>query len=143
MRRFIVLISVIMLSSAIWTAIAQPDDVFKNEGDKAKFSVMIEFEKAYISGIGIMARQNDKIVCSVFNEFGVSVLSFAYDLRKGKTKLLGTIGFINKWYIKRVLKQDISKMMANIEPLGVTYRNEKRKITYSFTPLIEQDEITE
>ena len=102
MRRFIVLISVIMLSSAIWTAIAQPDDVFKNEGDKAKYSVMIEFEKAYISGIGIMARQNDKIVCSVFNEFGVSVLSFAYDLRKGKTKLLGTIGYQQMVYKTRV-----------------------------------------
>ena len=50
MRRFIVLISVIMLSSAIWTAIAQPDDVFKNEGDKAKFSLACSnvFENAKV-----------------------------------------------------------------------------------------------
>lgn len=125
------------------TAWAQKACFLDNEGEKAKYNVMIDFNKAYISGVGVIARQEQKIVGSVFNEFGVSVLSFSYDPQKGKVKILDAIEFLNKWYIKRVLKQDIKSLMSVLDYSGAEYRNEKRNITYNFSPLIEQDVTTE
>ena len=143
MKRFILFISAIAVSFTIGTAWAQKSSFLNNEGDKAKYTVMIDFNKAYISGVGVVARQEQKIVGSVFNEFGVSVLSFSYDTQKGKTKILDTIGFLNKWYIKRVLKRDINSLMNVLDFSGAVYRNEKRNITYTFSPLIEQNDTTE
>lgn len=143
MKRFILFISATAVSFTIGTAWAQKASFLNNEGDKAKYTVMIDFNKAYISGVGVVARQEQKIVGSVFNEFGVSVLSFSYDTQKGKTKILDTIGFLNKWYIKRVLKRDINSLMNVFDSSGAVYRNEKRNITYTFSPLIEQNDTTE
>ena len=143
MRAFILFISIFTAFFSTEIAWAQRDCFLANDGDSAKYSVMIDFAKAYISGIGIMARQENKIVCTVFNEFGVSVLSFSYDTDKKRTKLLNTIGFINKWYIKRVIKQDVNNVMSSMDTSGTTYINKKKNIIYTFTPLIEQNATTE
>ena len=87
MRAFILFISIFTAFFSTETAWAQRDCFLANDGDRAKYSVMIDFAKAYISGVGIMARQENKIVCTVFNEFGVSILSFSYDTDKKRTKL--------------------------------------------------------
>lgn len=143
MKRFILFISTIVVSFTIGTAWAQKSGFLKNEGDKTTYTVMIDFSKAYISGVGVFVRQEQKIVGSVFNEFGVSVLSFSYDTQKGKTKILNTIGFLKKWYIKRVLKRDINSLMNVFDSSGAVYHNEKRNITYTFSPLIEQNDTKE
>lgn len=143
MRAFILFISIFTAFFSTETAWAQRDCFLANDGDRAKYSVMIDFAKAYISGVGIMARQENKIVCTVFNEFGVSILSFSYDTDKKRTKLLNTIGFINKWYIKRVIKKDVNNLMSTIGTSGTTYTNPQKHIIYTFTPLIEQNDTTE
>ena len=143
MRRFILLISLMVVSFSRGTAYAQKACFLDSEGDKAKYTVMIDFKKAYISGIGVMARQGPKIVGSVFNEFGVSVLSFSYDIPRRKTKIIDTIEFLNKWYIKKVLRRDINALMEVMDSTGATYCNEKRNITYTFSPLTEQNDTTE
>ena len=143
MKRFILFISSLALSYTIGIAWAQKAGFLSQEGDKARYTVMIEFNKAYISGVGVLARQEQKIVGSIFNEFGVSALSFSYDPQKGKTKIIDTIGFLNKWYVKRVLRRDISLLMRDLDASGALYRNERKNIIYTFSPLIEQDATTE
>ncbi len=115
----------------------------KNEGEKARYSVQIDFKKAYISGVGIMAMQDGVINGSVFNEFGVSALAFSYNPKKDKVKILSVISKMNKWYIKKVLKRDLRQMMHLLANDETTYKDEKFNITYTFTPLEEEDETTE
>ncbi len=140
MKRFFLLVNIIAFSLA---ALAQKPCFPQHDGEKTRYSVMIDFSKAYISGIGLIARMENKITGAVVNEFGVSALSFSYDTTKKKTKILYIMKGMNKWYIRRTLKHDISALMSILETCGTTYRNEKRNITYTFSPLKEQDETIE
>lgn len=115
----------------------------QKEGDKARYSVQIDFKKAYISGVGVMAMQDEVINCSVFNEFGVSAFAFSFNPQKNKVKILHLISKMNKWYIKKVLKHDLRQMMHMLPDGETTYKNEKFNITYTFTPLEAENETTE
>lgn len=115
----------------------------EKEGDKSRYAVQIDFRKAYVSGIGILAMQEGCIEGSVFNEFGVSALAFSYDFRKDKVRLHGVFSKMNKWYIKKVLKRDLVQLMHLLPKDVYTYRDEKFEITYTFTPLQTEDETTE
>lgn len=143
MRRLLLLISIfgVILMSA--TAACAQDSFPMQEGERARYSVQIEFGKAYISGVGILAYVDGEVRGAVFNEFGVSALSFSYNLQKDKVKILSIIGKLNKWYIRRVIKKDMREMMGVLREGGSTYTNQKYHITYTFTPLEVQDETAE
>ena len=94
----------------------------------------------------------------MINEFGITALSFIYDKHSQKIKLENVIGFMNKWYIKRVLKGDIKYCLHILYDVpakenknyivskadnGISIINSKRKITYSFSPIQEQNETEE
>ena len=113
------------------------------EGEKCRYSVQIDFSKAYISGVGIIAYTDNQIAGSVFNEFGVSALSFSYNPQKEKVKILSVAGKLNRWYIKSVIKKDLKKLIKVLQKGGTSYKNQKYNITYTFVPLAAQDEITE
>jgi hypothetical protein len=83
------------------------------------------------------------IAASVFNEFGVSALSFSYNPQKDKVKILNLAGKLNRWYIKSVIKKDLKKLIKVLQEGGTSYKNQKYNITYTFVPLAAQDEITE
>jgi hypothetical protein len=125
------------------TAACAQDSFPTQEGERARYSVQIEFGKAYISGVGILAYVDGEVRGAVFNEFGVSALSFSYNLQKDKVKILSIIGKLNKWYIRRVIKKDMREMMGILREGGSTYTNQKYHITYTFTPLEVQDETAE
>lgn len=112
----------------------------------------VSMEKGHLSGIMIVREQGDAIVGTMVNEFGITVLSFVYEPQRNKIKLENVVGFLNKWYIKRVLKTDIRYCLQilygmSVAPKkhytvsesqgGVVIANTKRKIEYSFSPLIE------
>lgn len=118
-----------------------------------RYSFQIETEKAFVSGLLLTNEDDENIVGSMINEFGVSAIDFTYSKKKQKVKLLSVISFLNKWYIKMVLKNDIkfclhilydtpykSKHKYEIVRIGdtVSIINHKRKIKYSFTPLNTQ-----
>lgn len=115
-----------------------------------RYSFQIETEKAFVSGLLLLNDNDNSIVGSMINEFGVSALDFIYSKKKQKIKLLSVISFLNKWYIKMILKNDIkfclhilyntpykSKHNYKIVHLDDTILiiNHKQKIKYSFTPL--------
>ena len=142
MRNFFLSISILSALLVTSTAIAQTTFP-KEEGDKARYTVQIDFQKAYISGIGLMVCQDNAIVGSVFNEFGVSMLAFTYNPVKNKVKIINVVGNLNKWYIRRVLKKDLRMMMGVLRESGTTYVDEKYHITYTFTPLANSDDTEE
>lgn len=112
----------------------------KNNGDRARYNVQIDFKKAYISGLCLMLMEDDIIKASVVNEFGVSALDYTYNPTKQKVKILKVMGKMNKWYIKKVLKRDLKQVMLNLPQGENTYEDKKYSIKYTFEPLNETQE---
>lgn len=110
-----------------------PDSI----GSKMKYNASIEMKKGYLSGICILIRDKDGYKGSIFNEFGISVLDFTYQPVMGKVKLENVIQLLDKWYIKRLLKQDLSQVIKNLQKGISFYDNKKYKIHYQFTELEE------
>lgn len=115
-----------------------------------KHTFQIETSNGFISGILLVNESDEYINGSMINEFGVSAIDFSYSKEKQKVKLLNVISFLNKWYIKQVLKNDIKfclhvlyntpfKKKHNYEVTrtidSVTIINNKRHLKYSFSPL--------
>lgn len=110
-----------------------PDSI----GSKMKYNATIEMKKGYLSGICMLIRDKDSYKGSIFNEFGISVLDFTYQPVTGKVKLENVIQLLDKWYIKRLLKQDLSQVIKNLQKGISIYDNKKYKIHYQFTELEE------
>ena len=66
------------------SASAQENLFPRADGDRARYDVQIDFEKAYLSGVCLMLQEGGIIKASVVNEFGASALDFSYDLEKKK-----------------------------------------------------------
>lgn len=112
--------------------------VLPSEGESVKFSSLIQFPKAYVSGICMLKATVENITGSIFNEFGVSFITFVYNKEKEKIKLVSLSKPLDKWYIRLVLKQDLVAVMKVLERGGCEYQNNLRGITYKFEP-IEED----
>ncbi len=149
-----------LLSSvfAVCNAFAAPEtDSHTNASGNRKMAFRIEMQKGYVSGIMISAETDDAINGSMVNEFGISAIDFSYSKEKEKVKLINVGSFLNKWYIKQVLRNDINfalhilygmpykkKLHYEVTRDGenVTIFNTKRKIKYTFSPLVNKAETT-
>lgn len=108
-------------------------------GSRAKYAATIEMGKGYVSGIFVLAVDDEgKGYRGVlFNEFGITALELTYGGPGTKVKLTHVIKMLNKWYIKRVLRKDMAHVIDNIFNGISTYRDEKYHITYKFNKLDE------
>jgi len=115
----------------------------------------ITMEKGHISGVMITKEDDSSIIGTMINEFGVSALSFVYDKHKSKLRLQDVMSMLNKWYIKRVLKNDITfclhvlydtpykkkhKYVLSVTTTNISITNTQRKLTYSFKPFDSETE---
>ena len=133
------MISIVASLLAVLPARAHDRFFPRQEGEKVRYAVVIEFGRGYISGVGIIAIQEEEIRGVVFNEFGVSVISFSYNPRKNRMKILDAVGKLDRWYVKRVIRKDMVHVMNALQMSETTYVNEKRRIRYTFTPLDSQE----
>ena len=149
MRTFLLFLlsSVFVVCSAF---AARETDPQTNASANRKMAFRIEMQKGYVSGIMICAETDDAINGSMVNEFGISAIDFTYSKEKKKVKLINVGSFLNKWYIKQVLKNDINFALHILYGIpykkkhhyevtrdgeNVTIFNTKRKIKYTFSPL--------
>lgn len=137
MRNFLLSVSLLCASMLVLRVTAQTTFPMSN-GDRIKYSAAIEMEKGYLSGVCMLLNSDGKIKGSFFNEFGVSAMDFTYDSRKQKTKLHNVISMLNKWYIRRVLKKDLSALMQCLRDGKTSYRDERYNINYNFIPLTDE-----
>ncbi len=107
-------------------------------GSKAKYAATIEMKKGYISGICILASEDDCYRGVIFNEFGITAIEFTYS--KKKVKLGNVIKMLDKWYIKRVLRRDLAQVVENLLNGISTYKDKKYNIEYKFTALDATEE---
>jgi hypothetical protein len=87
---------------------------------------------------------------TVVNEFGINAFDFVYNKEKQEVKLIDVISFIDKWYIKKALKEDLeallslnekkdkNKEITKQEDDTIILNDKRYKITYTLTPLVEQ-----
>ena len=120
-----------------------------DEGERREYTSTIQFNRNTLSGICIVKKEENKYIGTFINEFGIKAFDFIYDHRKMSVKILNTIEFINKWYIKRVIKKDLKFLFTNKQNFKKRKReieyndscailtNNKYNIQYSFTPLIK------
>lgn len=111
------------------------------DGEDVQYTCYIEMPRAYISGICVLMKEKNVIRGSLFNEFGITAFDFTYDINRHKVKLHNVIKMMDKWYIRRVLRKDLSLLMNCLQKGETQYYNERQHITYKFTPV--ENEITE
>lgn len=134
MRKYLVSISIALLSILALPLQAQslfPDSV----GAKVKYDATIEMNKGYISGVCVLLHERNGVKGCLFNEFGISALSFTYFPDRDDVKLEEVINMLDKWYIRKVLRKDLLQLMKNLQQGIGTYHNEKYKIDYKFSLL--------
>lgn len=108
-----------------------------NEGDSKEYQMTINMPKAYISGVCVMANDGERVNGSIFNEFGLSMLSFSYLIEKDKVKILSAMKMINKWYIKRILRKDLLGVIKCLQNNNTAFEDTKHSINIIIEPMFE------
>src|SRR5574344_1685543 len=124
---------------------------FDNNGS-ARYNVSILAKKAEVTGIFALKDNGEQIVGSVFNEFGIKAFDIIFIKTKSKVKLMNVVGFLNKWYIRKVIKADmkylfmLDKKEKDVDKNRLVHRladgttilkNLKYHLDYTFTPIRE------
>lgn len=151
MRLFLLFLSSLITCFTFQAIASEPDDTtVETRTEASRMSFRIEMQRGYVSGILITADSGTDINGAMINEFGISALDFTYSRKSGKVKLLNVISFLNKWYIKRVLRSDLGycihilygtpfskernyKVTRDGDSLSIV--NTKRNISYIFSPI--------
>ena len=106
----------------------------------ARYTAYIEMERAYISGLCLLQTESDMTKGCIFNEFGITAVEFTYDQQRQKVKLHRVMDLLDRWYIRKVLKKDLARLMDNLQHGEYEYENQKRHIHYRLTPLTNTTE---
>lgn len=110
-------------------------------GQRTRHQLIIEMPKAQVSGILIMAHVSpDTINASVVNEFGVSLMDFSYNSLKDKVKLHSVMKALDKWYIRRTLRNDLRQLLHAMRDGSTEYYDKRHKIRYLIQPYDETEE---
>lgn len=80
-----------------------------------------------------MRRDGDALMGSLVNEFGFSMLDFAYD--GATTDILNSSNLLDKRKIKKIIARDLTALFAAMSEGMDTYTSAKKNITYHFTPI--------
>ena len=137
MQRYLRLISIFLLLLSSMTGRAQGQIVTDQQplqdsiGCKMKYATTIEMPKSYLSGITLIVREAKEYRGVMFNEFGITALAFSYTPETKRIKLIHLIDMLDNWLIRRVLKQDLQRVMENLLKGVSTYKNERLHIEYT------------
>lgn len=122
----------------------------------ARYTFALETDRAGVTGVFLASEDSAGVYGAMVNEFGVSALDFEYSRKKDKVTLSRVVPFLDKWYIRRVLRDDIryclhvlygipygrrSIYQTSIDTVTgkVTVYNPRRGLRYTFTPMQPTD----
>lgn len=106
-----------------------------NSGDVCRYAAYVEIKKAYVSGVCVMANNDGIVSGGMFNEFGISLFDFTYDVGRDKVKITNCAAMIDRWYVKRVLRKDLHCLMGELKAGKNSYADTKHGITLTMTPI--------
>jgi len=98
-----------------------------------KYDFSIDMGKAYLSGILVIKNDNGTISGSLVNEFGISAMDFV--MENEKVEIVSILKKLDKWYIRKILKKDMVKVIDAMEKNLSEYKNVKHGIEYRFTQI--------
>lgn len=142
----------LLLISLLFASLASHAQALQYDTDSLRrYNSTITFGKAALTGICLIKDVDGEVRGTIVNEFGIKALDFAYNKRRDKVKLQNVIKFMDRWYIKKVVKADIATLLRTentqkqlrrrtltVTPEGsVSLTNEKYNINYTFTPLTD------
>lgn len=151
MKASLLFLSNIIIASIAFNANAVSLAADRVVRDTQRYTFQIETPKASLSGILITKVQDNRIIGSLMNEFGVSAIDFSFNIEKDQSKLINVVSFLNKWYIKKTLNSDLKFCIRQIYHIpwkkkhryiveaaddSMTILNSRRKLKYVFSPLI-------
>lgn len=137
MRTFLASVSLLVISLIAPSAMYAQSLLPQADGQIVRLNANIDFKRGGMSGICALRQDEGTLKGCLFNEFGISALDFVYDPQTRKVRIVHAMAMLNKWYIKRVLRQDLVKVVDRLERGDTTYVNEKRHITYQFSKMKE------
>lgn len=98
-----------------------------------EYNLLMQVKGQELTSICMMnVSPNGSMVGTVVNEMGMKAFDFTFD--RGKAKVLNVVAFLNKWYIRKVLRKDLAYILPRLEPEKESHF-ERRWITYTFTPM--------
>ncbi len=103
--------------------------------EKETYNIEIKTSRMTVSGLCRILYQEEETRGVIFNEFGITFAEFSYFPSNKRVKLHSVISFLNKWYIRKVLRKDISRLMRSLPADKTDYQNKRRKITYKLERL--------
>jgi hypothetical protein len=152
MKRFLFLISLLLIivQTSAQEAVRINSLFHPEVGEKVKYKLLLQFKEHGFTGVCIIKQGEGGLIGSIINEFGIKAFDFVYKPDSNKIRLFNVIGFMDKWYIKRVIKADWKYLFSYLE---TKKKDKKRKITiseggdvvlenlnyqirYTFTPLL-------
>ncbi len=107
--------------------------------ERETYNIGIETSRWRVTGVCAVLYGRDSVSACVFNEFGLTVLDFTYFPERGKVKLDGLTPFLDKWYIRKVIRKDLARLMRSLPAEKAGYTDSRRGITYKLER-IECDE---
>ena len=96
-----------------------------------EYNLLMQIRGQEMTSICIMDLSDEQdIVGTVMNEFGVKAFDFTFNGKKAK--ICNVVGPLDKWYIRKVLKADFTFLLSNIRQ-GIDVTKKKRKLTTNTT----------
>ncbi len=137
-----------LMAIGLFAAIAQ---TASDSTQSLQYNMLMQVRGREITGLCMMEKAADgSIVGTVVSEMGMKTFDFIYN--NGKAKLLNVFKPIDKWYIKRVLNNDFTLLLANLntkqeikkkrrvitpQPTGeIVMRNTRYNICYTLIPTL-------
>lgn len=151
MKAYLRLISLLLL---FYQLPCHADSIATDSAAIRQYNLLLQVRGNDLSGICVMKMVSPtEMVGTVINEFGLTAFDFEY--KEGKTKLSNLPPFLDKWYIRKILRKDLSFFFANFllqqntkkrsrelifSPDGeIILTNDRIKIKYTFTPIIDKE----
>lgn len=144
--------SLLLISLLACSLLMQAQALKVSSDSISRYSIEISFREAVVTGVCLLRDNGCEIVGIAINEFGIKAVEFIFDKQKGKVKLLNTIKYLDRWYIKRVLRYDLAFLLRPIstkrqqrkrivytEDGSIVLADTRYKITYKFKPLHETE----
>jgi hypothetical protein len=150
MKHFLLWISwIVAIAAAANVQTAVPDSLRLafDETGRARYTLVIQTGKVSLTGICLLKSTPDIIVGSVVNEFGIKAFDFVYTAKHSKVKLHNVAFFLDKWYIRKVVRSDLKYLFASPRKKSrsmtvsvnanrtLLLQNKRHNMSYQFTPL--------
>ncbi len=139
METYLRYVSALLLSIVLCFSAKAQSLLPQADGQLVRYNASIDFKRGGMSGICALRLDGEELKGSLFNEFGISALDFTCQRKKGKVRIVSAISMLNKWYIKRVLRQDLMHVVNALGHGDTTYVNTRRHITYQFSRMSQND----